>query len=87
MCRARGKCRAHGDQNHIIFFTLIYGLFSNTALTIFLIIGGYEVLNYHITVDYFENYHNTGIKSLCKYRHRSILYQKFYFTVTDEWLK
>ena len=34
--------------------------------------GAYEVLNYRITVDFFENYRNTVIEYLYKYRHRSI---------------
>ena len=36
--------------------------------------GAYEVLDYRITVDFFENYRNTVIKFLYKYRHRSISY-------------
>ena len=44
--------------------------------------GAYEVLNYRITVDFFENYRNTVIKFLSKYRHCSIFYQKLYFRVT-----
>ena len=28
--------------------------------------GGYEVFNYRITVDFFENYRNTLLKFLCK---------------------
>ena len=44
--------------------------------------GAYEVLNERITVDFFENYHNTVIKFLYKYHHRSIFYQKLYFPVT-----
>ena len=38
----------------------------------------YEVLNYRITVDFFENYRNTVINFLYKYRHRSIFYQNLY---------
>ena len=42
----------------------------------------YEILNYRITVDFFENYRNTVIKFLYKYSHRSIFYQKLYIPVT-----
>ena len=38
-----------------------------------------------LTVDFFKNHCNTVIKFL--YKHRSILYQKLYFTVTVRWLK
>ena len=48
--------------------------------------GAYEVLDYRIIVDFFENYRNTVIKYLYKYRHRSIFYQKLCFTVTARWL-
>ena len=44
--------------------------------------GAYEVLNYRITVDFFENYRDTVIKFFYKYRHRSVFYQKLYFPVT-----
>ena len=40
--------------------------------------GAYNVLNYRIAVDFFENYCSTVIKFLYKYRHRSICYQKLY---------
>ena len=46
----------------------------------------YEVLNYRITCDFFENYRNTVINFLYKYRHRSIFYHKLYFPVTVGWL-
>ena len=42
----------------------------------------YEILNYRITVDFFENYCNTIIKFLYNYRHRSIFYLKMYITIT-----
>ena len=32
----------------------------------------HNILNYRITVDFFEHYRNTVIKFLSKYRHRSI---------------
>ena len=44
--------------------------------------GAYEVLNYRITVDFFENYSTTVIRFFSKYHHRSIFYQKLYFPVT-----
>ena len=34
--------------------------------------GAYKVLNYRVTVDFFENYRNNVIKFLYKYRYRSI---------------
>ena len=48
--------------------------------------GAYEVLNYRITVEFFQNYRNTVIKCLFEYRHCSIFYQKLYFPVTVRWL-
>ena len=44
--------------------------------------GAYKVLNYHITVDFFENYCNTLINFLYKYHHRRIFYQKMHFPIT-----
>ena len=44
--------------------------------------GACEVLNYRITVDFFENYRDTVITFLYKYRHHSIFYPKLYFPVT-----
>ena len=40
-----------------------------------------------LNADFFENYRNTAIKFLYKYRQHSIFYQKLYFTVTVMWLK
>ena len=48
--------------------------------------GAYKFLNYRITVDVFENYRNTVIHFFYRYRHRSIFYQRLYFTVTVRWL-
>ena len=44
--------------------------------------GAYEVLNFLITIDFFENYSYTVIKFLSKYRHHSTFYQILYFPVT-----
>ena len=44
--------------------------------------GAYEVLNYRITLDFFENYCNTVVKFLYEYRYRRVFYQKLCFTVT-----
>ena len=49
--------------------------------------GANEVLNYHITVNSFENYCNIALNYLYKYRHRSIFYQNLYFIVNVRWLK
>ena len=43
--------------------------------------GAYEVLNYRILVDFFENYRDTVIKFLYNYRHRCNFYKKLYFPV------
>ena len=44
--------------------------------------GAYEVLNYRITVHFFENYRRTVIEFSYNYRHRCIFYLKLYITVT-----
>ena len=49
--------------------------------------GAYGVLDYRITVYFFENYRTTVIKFLSKYCHRSTFYQTLYFPVTVGWLK
>ena len=47
----------------------------------------YDVWNYCVTVDFFENYCNTVTTFLYKYCHHSISYQKLYNTLTVRWLK
>ena len=55
---------------------------SQFAVNLEILQGGDKVLNYCITVDFFENYRKNVIHFLYKYRDRSIFYQSLYLIVT-----
>ena len=59
-----------------------YGILQDDTIYLILVRGAFEVLNYRITVGFFENYRNTVINFFYEYRHRSIFYQQLYFPVT-----